>query len=84
MSDSKKRVKLEVDATGCPTNRVSWYEDNCRRIHHATHRGYWSIIHKCERDVAVVPCERTRRQMVGEVRQYHIESLFSNNKEGRT
>ena len=62
-----KRVKLILDAAGCPTNYQAWYEDNCARIVGATHRGYWSIIRRCEKDIASIPSAKERRWMIGSI-----------------
>ena len=67
-----KRLKLECDATGCPTNLASWVEDNIDRIVGTTHRGYWSIIRRCEKDLAQVPDEKTRRWAIYQIRQAHF------------
>ena len=63
-----KRVKLSVDVTGCPTNLATWQEDNIRRITGTTHRGFWSIIRKCEKDLLAVPDKNTRRWALVQIR----------------
>jgi hypothetical protein len=70
-----KRVKLTLDATGCPENYATWYDDNCKRIAGTTHRGFWAIVRKCEKDVAGIPCEKTRKTMVRSIREHHRLSM---------